>query len=484
MKIELKLNSKRKLLLPLLILILLFSFSTLSSASSIGVTIDNSKVAFSSEMGYPFIDSNSRTQVPFRATMEKFGCSVAWDQSSQMAVAVKNGTTVKVPIGQKYIFKNGVKIVNDTAALVKDNRTYLPIRAVLEAFGASVGWNAENQSVIVNTIPSPVMKISFIDVGQGDSIFIDYGDYEILIDAGTSDYGDKVANYIKPFVQGDLDVLVATHVHADHIGGLPKVIDTFQIDNIIDSGETYTTATYLNYYAAAISEPNCNFTSDSKMTFNMGKNATFKIIELGDNYADSNDNSVVSMVKYNNIEVLLMGDLSSTVENANLSKFSDVDILKAGHHGSRTSTSSVFLDTTKPETIIISAGLNNTYGHPHPESLGRMFAAGSSVYGTFKSGTIVATTDGYTYTLNTSAKLTSADAGASTVKPATTVIPSANVTAPSTSGGAYVGSSQSNKYHYPSCRYVKTIIPGNLVYFKSKADAASKGYIPCKVCNP
>ena len=217
----------------------------------------------------------------------------------------------------------------------------------------------------------------------------------------------------------------------------------------------------------------------------MGKNATFKIIELGDNYSDPNDNSVVSLVKYNNTEVLLMGDLSSTVENANLSKFSDVDILKAGHHGSRTSTSTAFLNIAKPETIIISAGLNNTYGHPHPESLGRMLATGSSVYGTFKSGTMVATTDGYTYTMNTSTKLTSADAGASTVKPAaTTVIPSPNITTPSTANGIYVGSSQSNKYHYPSCRYVKTIIPGNLVYFKSKADAASRGYIPCKVCNP
>jgi beta-lactamase superfamily II metal-dependent hydrolase len=473
---------KKRLVLISVIIILVFSFPAPSTASSIGVTVDDAVVVFNEQVGYPFIDGSSRTQVPFRATMEKFGCTVSWEQSSQVAVASKNGITVRVPIGQKYIYKNGIKVTNDTSALIRDNRTYLPIRVVLEAFGASVSWNPDSQTVVVHSIPSPEMKIYFLDVGQADAIFVDFGDYEILVDAGGNDSGSMVVNYIKPFVQGDLDVVVATHAHADHIGGLDHVINSFQVDNIIDSGEVGTTVTYKDYYAAASGEANCNFISDGNMFFEMGDQALFKVIEVGDGFDDSNENSVVTMVDYNEIEVLLMGDLDSSVEASNLTKFGDVDILKAGHHGSRTASSTAFLNMVKPETIIISAGLNNQYGHPHQEAIARMLAVGSALFGTYQSGTIIATTDGHTYSLNTSSRITSAGAG----QASTTLIPQTTITtpAPVPSSSAYVGSVNSNKYHYLNCPYVSSIHPENLIYFKSKAEAESLGYVPCKGCKP
>lgn len=116
---------------------------------AINVKINGQEVQYSTESGTPFVDQASRTQVPFRATMEAFGATVTWNKENQTAIAQKNGITVKVPIGENYIIKDGQQIKNDTAALIKDNRTYLPIRAVLEAFGANVSWNENTQSVII-----------------------------------------------------------------------------------------------------------------------------------------------------------------------------------------------------------------------------------------------------------------------------------------------------------------------------------------------
>jgi competence protein ComEC len=91
-------------------------------------------------------------------------------------------------------------------------------------------------------------------VGQGDSIFIDDGAYEVLIDAGTADKGALVSSYIKPYVDGDLDLVIATHAHADHVGGLTQVINDYQVDEIVDSGDTATSKSWQNYRSAAAAE--------------------------------------------------------------------------------------------------------------------------------------------------------------------------------------------------------------------------------------
>lgn len=129
----------------------LLGSATSVHAASVGVTIDGEAVSFTDASGSPFLDAANRTQVPFRKTMETFGATVSWDQDKQTAIAQKNGITVKVPIGAYYIEKNGDRIANDTAALIRDGRTYLPIRKVLEAFGATVSWNAAQNSVAVAT---------------------------------------------------------------------------------------------------------------------------------------------------------------------------------------------------------------------------------------------------------------------------------------------------------------------------------------------
>ncbi|MDR7857685.1 copper amine oxidase N-terminal domain-containing protein [Tissierella sp.] len=137
-----------------LLLILLLSFSvptSLVQATGTQISINGDMVGFNNSSGYPFVDKNNRTLVPFRITLEKFGAKVAWDNVNNMAVAEKDNIVIKVPIGKNYIFRNDEKIVIDTVSVTKDGRTYLPIRPVIEAFNGQVTWNSKSNSVIIKS---------------------------------------------------------------------------------------------------------------------------------------------------------------------------------------------------------------------------------------------------------------------------------------------------------------------------------------------
>ena len=139
--------------------------------------------------------------------------------------------------------------------------------------------------------------------------------------------------------------------------------------------------------------------------------AALAIIETGDDWTDPNDCSVIAQLTCGNVQILFTGDMSQTVEKALLPLFGDIDVLKVGHHGSATSSCAEFLSVVKPEAAVISYGLNNPYHHPTAQTLQRLLAAGSTVYGTGKAGTIVLTTNGWTYSFNTAVTLTAEDAG-------------------------------------------------------------------------
>ena len=162
------------------------------AAGAVGVTIDGTPVRFTGDYGAPFLDSAGRTQVPFRRTLETFGCTVSWDNPSRTAWAEKDGVQVAVPIGQPWMTVNGHRVDLDTAAQIRDNRTYLPIRPVLEAFGAYVTWDGESRQVVVTT-GAALVRVHFLDVGQGDAALIDCGTTEVLIDGGDNGAGAAVA---------------------------------------------------------------------------------------------------------------------------------------------------------------------------------------------------------------------------------------------------------------------------------------------------
>ena len=133
-----------KILTSLMVVITLVA----SPVFATSVSISGDDIIYTEDSGKPFIDENNRTQVPFRQTIEAIGADVYWDNTNKIAIAEKGEIKVEIPIGKSYIFVNGEKVVNDTAALIKNNRTYLPIRIVLEAFGYEVSWDNDSKTVI------------------------------------------------------------------------------------------------------------------------------------------------------------------------------------------------------------------------------------------------------------------------------------------------------------------------------------------------
>lgn len=160
---------KRALSIALVLAMLLsLSVTAFAAQNDISIELDGKKVAFTSESGKPFVDVNGRTQVPLRVVMEQYGCDVKWDSMSSTAIITKGSTTVTVPIGKSYITVNGKNVPMDTSALVQDGHTYLPIRAVLEAFGANVKW--DNGKVSVTSASAGGFDNIYVD-DDGDLIF-------------------------------------------------------------------------------------------------------------------------------------------------------------------------------------------------------------------------------------------------------------------------------------------------------------------------
>lgn len=278
--------------------------------------------------------------------------------------------------------------------------------------GFGVAYDAGENSVgITSSGGRARLTVSFIDVGQGDSVFIDDGTFEVLIDAGTENQGGAVSDYIRPMVDGDLDLVIATHVHADHVGGLARVLADYQVDEIVDSGDTADSGAWTDYHNAALAEPDCEFIPDRDMTVSMKNGASIQIIEALDGDKNPNNDSVAALFTYGNVKVLLTGDNEREAEAVLAAKVGDVDVFKAAHHGSRTANSMALLNIIKPEYVVVSCGADNPYGHPHLAALQNFAAVGATVYSTEKSGTVVMTTDGLTYSFNTSNALTLADAG-------------------------------------------------------------------------
>lgn len=297
--------------------------------------------------------------------------------------------------------------------MLKKSKIYLIILVLLcSIYPAAKIFTSDTPGSVSAKPDYKIMTVHFLDVGQADSIFIDFDTYEILVDGGNNGDGPRVTDYIEPYVDGSLELIVATHAHEDHIGGLDNVISAYQVGRIIYSAEVSTTAAFMDFYDAAVSEPDCTFSGDSDMTIDLGYGAEFIILETGDGYREPNNNSVVSLIDYNEIEILLTGDMEMSVEKRNLNKFSDIDVLKVGHHGSRTASSQDFLDVVKPEVSVISAGLGNHYNLPNEDVISRLLSMNSAVYGTFRSGTVIMTTDGVQYYFNTEIQLTPNDAGA------------------------------------------------------------------------
>lgn len=248
------------------------------------------------------------------------------------------------------------------------------------------------------------VTVHFIDVGQGDSIFIDTQNRDVLIDGGSATASQTVIDYLDYLNITHIHLVIATHMHEDHIGGLVPILNsTITIDEILVNNQTHTSNTYNKFITLAQTH---NLTVAQRgQTFILTETANLTIanpvqpLEFG----DQNDNSVVTKLQVANTSFLFMGDAEEPAEQSMLvSSVVSIkcDMLKVGHHGSSTATSQAFLDIVSPSYAIISAGENNSYGHPHEETIQKLLAEGVTIYGTYVSGTIIASTDGTTLTFH------------------------------------------------------------------------------------
>lgn len=245
------------------------------------------------------------------------------------------------------------------------------------------------------------IKVHFINVGQADSELIQVDGKNILIDAGNND--NATYNYLKQQGVTKLDYVIATHPHADHIGGMTTVINNFTIDKFYAAKATTTTVTFENMIKA-LQAKNLKITAPTPgETIAIGNATLTFIAPNGTGYEDLNNYSIVCKLKYGNTSFLFTGDAESLSEGEILAKQLDIsaNVLKVGHHGSSSSTSQAFLNKVNPQYAVISVGVGNDYGHPNQDVLSRLNAKAIKTFRTDLQGTIIATSNGQTITFNT-----------------------------------------------------------------------------------
>ncbi len=253
------------------------------------------------------------------------------------------------------------------------------------------------------------LLVYFFDVGQGDSTLFMYAGKTILIDAGEPDMGDRVVRDLLSCNVTRIDLLVATHPHSDHIGGMQKVIAAFPIGRVLDTGLPHPSSTY-EYFLDTIEREYIPYQiAEQGQIIDVDPGLrVFVLSPPGERQGDDpNENSVVLRISYGTIDFLMTGDLDNTGEDALLRTGYplDTEILKVGHHGSSFSTSQAFLARAHPETAIISVGEDNPYGHPHTETIDLLEHNGVTVYRTDLNGTILVRSDGMFYSVNTETNL-------------------------------------------------------------------------------
>jgi competence protein ComEC len=332
----------------------------------------------------------------------------------------------------------------------------LIIAAILICVAAMIKQNDFDEDLPSDTNEDAALKVHFIDVGQADAALVECEGKTMLIDGGNKDDSDLIYSYLKNHGIDYLDYVVGTHAHEDHMGGLSGAL------HYADAGKIF----------CPVDQNKASYFSDFKKTAK-NKGLEIEIPETGDDFSlggakvevlacnigdDANNTSIVLKLTYDEVSFLFMGDAEFIVEDYMIKNGFDIDstVLKVGHHGSSSSTSSYFLQKADPEYAVVSCGIANPYGHPHDEVVEKLELSGAEMLRTDILGDIIFKSDGKEISFST-------EKGESERN--------------------FILNVSSKKYHNPECENANSISEKNKKRYKGTVNELyEKGYTPCSVC--
>jgi competence protein ComEC len=245
-----------------------------------------------------------------------------------------------------------------------------------------------------------LLTVAFLDVGQGDAIYIETPDgVQLLIDGGPDSSVLRELGKVMPLFDRTIDVILATHPDKDHIGGLVDVLARYQVGEIVMTENENDTAVSEAFIEGSRQERVKIEMARAGQEFRLGASTTLRVFSpsADPSALESNTSSIVAQLRFGEIEFMLTGDAPISIEEYLVSTYGNAlvsEVLKLGHHGSRTSTADSFLKAVQPTYAIVSAGKDSRYGHPHKEVVELVNQAGAEIFSTAKSGTIIFKSDG------------------------------------------------------------------------------------------
>lgn len=273
--------------------------------------------------------------------------------------------------------------------------------------GASGGASPSEKAKTTASESKGSLKIRMLDIGQGDAFLLEKDGKFVLIDSGDVEHREALTRLLQKYKVKELSKVIITHPHADHLGGMNAVFKNFKVDALYDDGMPAGTGTYKNYLTMIKSKkiPYKTLKAGDDLTFFDG--VKFKVLgpvkKIKDQKGNSdfNNNSIVGRLTYGKFSMMFTGDAEKEEEASILQKGGTFksDVLKAGHHGSRTSTSPAWLKAVAPKEAFISCAQGNDYGHPHKPTLQKLEKAKVTIYRTDRDGTVTLTTDGTKYSI-------------------------------------------------------------------------------------
>ena len=385
--------------------------------------------------------------------------------------------------------------------MTKSKNIRILIISILCAISLLLGGCADSSPSLLpdkgSSITAPSgsgLDVHFIDVGQGDSILAESDGHYMLIDAGENDQAGTVISYLKAEGVTKLDYVIGTHPHSDHIGGLDKVIDTFPVDKVLLPPVEHTTRTFEDVLDSIASRGLKITKPKPGNSYDLG-NASFTILSPVKDYGnDLNNWSVGIRLTYGDNSFVMCGDAENQAEEdiLNSGAVLKADVLKAGHHGSSTSTSNAFLKKVSPSWVVIQCGKGNSYGHPHKETMEKLKKAGCQILRTDEEGTITAFSDGKTITWSTGNGTVRDNSNANSAVNNTADIPDTdngaaaeNESGNSSTLSSYVINTNTGKFHRPDCASATQMKSENRKdVTASRDELVQEGYEPCKQCKP